>query len=150
MLKHHCRHCGQKHVRIYRAFKNVTYDKVLPLVRAYVLEQGEGSHVCVELAAIDTSSRFGLVRKAFMQLNREGILSQAHNSAPHDSTRDKWGPGTDSAWMASSYTVLKSEGWTFEEEKPNYFEHRRRDEKIRTRYTKKNGKDTGEHPYNGC
>lgn len=53
--------------------------------------------------AVDLGVHVDCVHQALMRLNREGLLTQRSNSAPHDSTRDRMGAGSDSAWQASVY-----------------------------------------------
>lgn len=46
------------------------------------------------------------VEQVFMELNREGILSQAIHHAPHDSNRDPWGFDGNKWWASDLYMIL--------------------------------------------
>jgi len=45
------------------------------------------------------------VQTSFAKLNLEGMLAQPTHHAPHDSKRDPWGSGGDSAWMSDRYEI---------------------------------------------
>lgn len=45
------------------------------------------------------------VEQVFMELNREGILSQPVHHAPHDSQRDPWGFYGNNWWMSDLYYI---------------------------------------------
>lgn len=47
------------------------------------------------------------VEQVFMELNREGILSQAIHKAPHDSKRDPWGFDCNYFWNGDIYRIRK-------------------------------------------
>jgi hypothetical protein len=103
---HHCRHCGDKRTLIRLSLKRWKLDKLLEAVRNKVLEETE-MWITVECYSSEFRAKKHLVDQCFAMLNREGLLSQAYNSAPHDSTRDVGRYG-DSAWQASLYTVIKN------------------------------------------
>lgn len=47
------------------------------------------------------------VEQVFMELNREGYISQAIHHAPHDSKRDPWGFDCNYFWSGDIYSIYK-------------------------------------------
>lgn len=99
-----CGHCigAGKRRKVYFVKKRKidAYEQIKALIAAGALS----------FTKEDLAVRFGIhvdnIHQALMRLNREGVLHQRSNSAPHDSTRDRftWAVG-DSAWQASVYHV---------------------------------------------
>ena len=105
-----CRHCnlGEKRSLFRPSLKRWKFEKLLSIVRKMIVEEPKSS-VTVESYASTLKCKKHLIDRCFALLNKEGLLSQAYNRPPHDSSRDPdtWGKG-DSAWMASTYTVIKN------------------------------------------
>lgn len=124
----HCRHCGQKHVKVApESVKKYDKEKLLVLVREFVLEKIEkqdgtfwGRRFFKEEIARKLRAKTSLVEHCLHKLNLEGLVEQPVHYAPHDSTRDyafnryhtanPWG---DSAWMGDIYAV-KDNGTTIQ------------------------------------
>ena len=100
---HHCRHCRDKHQKmkpfpIKRRTKKQVYDQT----KEFIINL-ENDRFSAEEVAKELRVKVHLVRQALHKLNLEGIVSQKSNNPPHDSTRDPWGYGSDSSWIASIY-----------------------------------------------
>lgn len=59
-----------------------------------------------EDVAFKLQVKISQVEKIFMQLNREGLLSQAQHHILHDSNREPYGFGGDSAWASDCYYIM--------------------------------------------
>lgn len=102
----HCRHCGEQHSKASRpSLKRWALEELLNVVREMVCTETE-RYITVECYASKLLAKKHLVDQCFAKLNLEGLLGQARNIAPHDSSRDGFFGG-DSAWIASSYEILK-------------------------------------------
>lgn len=64
------------------------------------------SSVCADNIALELKARLGQVRKIFMRLNREGILSQKRRVFAHDTNRNWMFPGRASGWASNYYDIL--------------------------------------------
>lgn len=114
---HHCRHCGDKHKKYHLSPRRMDPKRLYEKVKADIIAAGEHYYVIKTFG--EPSFRDSVVYKeelaekhkvkpsqvedVFRILNREGMLSQAVHGAPHDSKRDRWGVGGDSAWCADHY-----------------------------------------------
>jgi len=103
MKSRHCRHCGDKHDKMKPSYRRWRLEKLLVAVREIVVSHGEGKRITAEDVGTRLRARKHLVEQCFHKLNLEGLLSQGYNLPPHDSTRDRWSPGGDSAWCATTY-----------------------------------------------
>jgi ribosomal protein S25 len=107
-----CRHCkakpsgrGKRPRPTYkRTSDEKLYQRVLDQIYKYKKENK--MVVTVEKIARICQVKVHRVKKLFMKLNQEGILSQAHNAPPHDCKRDRYSFCHDSSWCASTYTIL--------------------------------------------
>jgi len=93
--------------------RHLSRQRVLEIVREHIVEESSvvarhgQSAVTVEGIATQFRLHPAKVHWAFMVLNREGWLTQGHNHAPHDSPRDHFAGGGDSAWSATVYYLKK-------------------------------------------
>lgn len=116
MKSHHCRHCGDKRDKLKPSYRRWNIEKLLAAIREIVLRYGDGKRITAEDIGTRLRARKHLVEQCFHRLNLEGLLSQGLNLPPHDSTRDRWCRGSDSAWCATTYTTRANVGWTAETE----------------------------------
>ncbi len=104
-----CRHCtpkprGRRRIRRLRPiYKRRSNEKLYPLIRNMVVKYDFNKVIYAETIAKRLQVKVHQVKQIFMILNQEGLLSQGENLAPHDSTREKFGFGSDNSWCATRY-----------------------------------------------
>ena len=111
----HCQGSGKRKKVHSRRKKRDCYNDVKAIILArkqeYLDQKGKDGYfaflrasVTKEALAVELSVYLDDVHRALMRLNREGLIHQRTNQAPHDSTRDPTGVG-DSSWMGSKYYI---------------------------------------------
>ncbi len=104
MKSWHCRHCGSSRDLHRPSLRRWKLDRLLVTVRARIKALVVGEAITAEKVATELRARKSMVEQCFHRLNLEGLLTQGHNQAPHDSMRDPWTWGKgDSSWCASYY-----------------------------------------------
>ena len=103
MKSRHCRHCGDTRDKIRPSLRRWRLGALLIKVRDHIASLPDDTRITAERVSTVFRARKGMVEQCFARLNLEGILSQGVNLPPHDSTRDRWGGGCDSAWGATTY-----------------------------------------------
>lgn len=79
-------------------------DKVWEIIQKY--KARDVRYLDVENIAYELNVPTHQVEQVFQELNQKGIVSQARNSAPHDTNRNYFGGGPAKGWGGSLYTLL--------------------------------------------
>jgi predicted transcriptional regulator len=91
--------------RLRPIYKRMNKEKLYKQVKELVLQHNSEKAIFAEDIAKKLQVKTHKVKHAFMKLNQEGLISQAHNATPHDCIRATniidW--GTDWSWMATRY-----------------------------------------------
>ena len=87
---------------IYKATKEYVH-------KASMSDKSFNHFVTAEDIAYILNVKSHLVKQALKKLNLEGIVSQPVHHIPHDSSRDPWGGGRYSGWMADIYYINAKE-----------------------------------------
>lgn len=95
------------HKRLKRSVKKMSdswvKEEILKIIEEVKKENRQVLHK--EDVAFKLQVKISQVEKIFMQLNREGLLSQAKHHILHDSNREPYGFGGDSAWASDCYYI---------------------------------------------
>ena len=103
-----CDHCGTQQLEFRPSKKKWALPKLLDSVRNWVSAQ-EKRHITAEEIAAHFRVNLGMVRHCLHLLNLEGLISQRSNHVPHDCRRDLHGYGSDNSWVASTYSLTKTD-----------------------------------------
>lgn len=91
------------HISRKRMNENSLYNKIKEL---FLLSYYDGINIVdAENIALELKARLGQVRKIFMRLNREGILSHKKRRFAHDTNRNRMFYGRASGWSSNYYVI---------------------------------------------
>ena len=98
------------HKTIKRKVKRYNHDSLKKLIISEIELQKKNNHVYVtiENIAYKFHAKLGDIKKIFMELNREGVISQAYRGFPHDSHRisgELHSPYVASDWISNFYYI---------------------------------------------
>lgn len=84
------------------------YKAILDLIEIYKKKPKISQYVSVESVAYELRAKEKDVKKIFMRLNTEGILTQKLRSFAHDTNRNNFFYGSESGWMSNVYGIKEA------------------------------------------